>query len=180
MTLKDFTHGLYDEIDKACDLSLYWNHPDFHCFRQFSPETRMWFAMNAVEAEISNGGLPQLLWNTHAHWRDLLVDALFGYSSIGAHQYSHAISEVMCFFTVLEQKLPNAPENTTISSGPLDGLVIHPLGQWGESVKSETPEKIEELFYKVQTIDPLKCAVLERTFHERINEIRLNADDGNG
>ena len=105
MDLQDYTRGLYKEIRKACDLSLYWGHSDFHCLRQFSPDIRMWFAMNAVEAEISNGGLPQLLWNCLAQWRELLVDALYGYDKIGASQYSGAVVKIICLFNWLQQEL---------------------------------------------------------------------------
>ena len=130
--------------------------------------------MNAVEAEISNGGLPQLLWNCLAHWRELLVDALYGYDKIGASQYSGAVVKIICLFNWLEQELVQVQvqEESRVDFTRMIQEGLHPLGQWGQSIKEKIPEEVEDMFFQVEKIDPLKVALLDLTYEVILKEIR--------
>lgn len=60
-----------------------WTSPDFDAYSNAPIELRMFLSMDKLEAEISNGGSPQLLWNTFYHWGKLLDDCEIGYGLIG-------------------------------------------------------------------------------------------------
>ncbi len=75
-----------------------WTSRGFDGFRDVPLELRMIVAMDKVEAEITNGGLPQLLWNVFYHWRRLLDDCQAGYGLIGAMPQREAIREFRSLF----------------------------------------------------------------------------------
>lgn len=54
-------------------------------------ETRMLYAFNVLEYNISNGGWSQFLWNCLPNWRALLDTAQAGYSLIGANEQARAL-----------------------------------------------------------------------------------------
>ena len=54
-------------------------------------ETRMLFAFNVIEYNISNGGWSQFLWNCLYNWRALLDTAQQGYTLIGAVDQARAL-----------------------------------------------------------------------------------------
>jgi hypothetical protein len=55
-------------------------------------EVRMFYAFNAVEYNISNGGWSQFLWNCLDQWRAILDTAQAGYSLIGADAQAEAVN----------------------------------------------------------------------------------------
>jgi len=81
-----------------------WTSSGFHCFRDAPLELRMVVAMDKVEAEIANGGLPQLLWNVFFHWRHVLDDCEAGYEAIGARAQRDSIGEFRGLFEQYEQE----------------------------------------------------------------------------
>ena len=82
---------VYDWFEKQYPGGPKWTSKSFHCFRDASLELRIIVAMDKVEAEIVNGGLPQLLWNVFYHWRHLLDDCEAGYGMLGAVRQRDAI-----------------------------------------------------------------------------------------
>jgi hypothetical protein len=54
-------------------------------------ETRMLYAFNVIEYNISNGGWSQYLWNCLSNWRPILETAQQGYTLIGAHDQARAL-----------------------------------------------------------------------------------------
>lgn len=55
-------------------------------------ETRMLYAFNVLEYNISNGGWSQFLWNCLPNWRALLDTAQAGYALIGATEQAQALN----------------------------------------------------------------------------------------
>ena len=45
--------------------------------------------------EITNGGLPQFLWNVFYHWRVIADDCSFAYAAIGAQPQAEATTDVI-------------------------------------------------------------------------------------
>jgi hypothetical protein len=86
MTADDIEEQIYDWRRKH-----YPGVTDVECHRTIAPELRAVLFTSIVEGEISNGGLPQLLWNTFHHWRAVLDDAEMGYQLFGATQHCEAI-----------------------------------------------------------------------------------------
>lgn len=70
-----------------------WTSKKFHCYRDAPMELRMIISMDKLEAEITNGGLPQFLWNTFFHWKHVLDDCENGYDAIGAIVQRDAVRE---------------------------------------------------------------------------------------
>lgn len=81
-----------------------WTSSSFDCFRDVPLELRMVVATDKVEGEITNGGLPQLLWNVFFHWRQVLADSESGYELIGAILQRDAIREFRTLFERYEEE----------------------------------------------------------------------------
>ena len=84
-----------------------WTSRSFGCFRDAPLELRMIVSMSKVEAEITNGGLPQLLWNVFFHWRHVFADCEAGYKIIAAFPQSEAIRQFQKLFEQHEQECCN-------------------------------------------------------------------------
>ena len=78
--------------------------PDPGCHATVPAEVRAIIFTSMVEGEISNGGLPQLLWNTFEQWRSVLDDAEMGYRLFGAMRHEQAISDFRLLFTAFEDE----------------------------------------------------------------------------
>jgi len=66
-----------------------------HPAREGPPlEIKMIPAFVAIEYNIANGGWAQFLWNCFGEWRDIINVARDGYSLIGAHEQSAALTEL--------------------------------------------------------------------------------------
>lgn len=57
---------------------------DFSCYSELPLPWRMPIMTNVLEAEVTNGGLAQFLWNVFFHYRAILDCAKTGYELIGA------------------------------------------------------------------------------------------------
>jgi len=117
--MKTGTQKIYDGLEKACDMSLYWDSPDFHCFRMFEPDVRAFPAMCAVEALLSDCGVVALLWNVRAHWAEICEDAIHGYRLIGCDAAARDIERLSRECVRLQKterafrRLENAGESAT-------------------------------------------------------------------
>ena len=49
---------------------------------------------------------------------------------------------------------------------------LHPLGQWGESIKEKMPGNIAGLFYELMEIDSLRFPGFDLTYAGMLEEIR--------
>jgi hypothetical protein len=78
--------------------------PDPGCHESVPAEVRAIIFTSIVEGEISNGGLPQLLWNTFEQWRAVLNDAEMGYRLFGAAQHEEAIRDFRSLFMAFEDE----------------------------------------------------------------------------
>lgn len=104
MNSKAIETKVYDWFEQRYPGGPQWTSSSFHCFRDAPLEFRMLIAMDKVEAEIANGGLPQLLWNVFFHWRHVLDDSEAGYEAIGATPQRDAIREFRGLFERYEQE----------------------------------------------------------------------------
>jgi len=93
---------VYDWFEKRYLGGPRWTSRSYHCFRDAPLELRIIVAMDKVEAEIDNGGFPQLLWNVFYHWRHLLDDCEAGYGMIGAVRQRDAIQRLRGLFNRFE------------------------------------------------------------------------------
>jgi hypothetical protein len=110
MTADDIEDRVYKWFGKH-----YPGNPDAECHRTVAPELRTILFTSNVEGEISNGGLPQLLWNTFHHWRAVLDDAEMGYQLFGATQHCEAIREFRALFQRYEQECRHYMEHSSCS-----------------------------------------------------------------
>jgi len=94
--------AIHTWFDVRCSDGPGWTSPDFDCYHETPIELRVFVAMRKLEAEISNGGLPQLLWNTFYHWRELLNDCETAYGLMGADVQRDAIQAFRALFLVHE------------------------------------------------------------------------------
>ena len=108
MSGEDVLDQIYDWLSRRHPDGPEWDKVGFHCFRDCDPIVRAVLAMDAVEAEVSNGAWGQLLWNTYPNWREVLTLAKTGYESMQASEQSAAIDSMATKFSEYESKCAEA------------------------------------------------------------------------
>jgi hypothetical protein len=91
----------------------YPGNPDPECHVTVPAPLRAIVFTSLVEGEISNGGLPQLLWNTFRQWRAVLDDAEMGYRLFDATKHEEAIADFRSMFAAFEDECRQHMEQST-------------------------------------------------------------------
>ena len=93
-------------------------------------ETRMLYAFNVIEYNISNGGWSQFLWNCLSNWRSILDTAQEGYALIGATEQARALDtlRILC-----EQDEPECLAAMQREDGSMDTFAEFTRRSYGKS-----------------------------------------------
>lgn len=139
-----------------------WQESSFHCFRQDPLELKLLIFHDEIEDEISNGGLPQLLWNCFGCWRELLTISKTGYELIGALDQAAAIP---VFFEIL---LANERDCISYMQKAEDDFKW--FGEWCCDADERMDNVIEELFYSNSGVFGKRLRWIEKNKY-RINQL---------
>ncbi|MBK7998688.1 MAG: DUF4375 domain-containing protein [Verrucomicrobia bacterium] len=118
-----------------------WRSKTFHCFRDVPIELRMVVVTEMLEAEITNGGLAQLMWNVFFHWRTVFADADAGYELIGASAQREALKEFRILFEHYEAECRGYIERC-LETGEFDYF-----NQWCDFGEKAMSSESENLFW---------------------------------
>lgn len=115
----------------------YPGNPAAECHVAVPAELRAVIFTGLVEGEISNGGLPQLLWNTFHHWQAVLDDAEMGYRLFGATRHQDGIRQFRTLFANFEHECQRYMEQST-------------CGEWCRHGYTVMKSEHEDLFFSDQ------------------------------
>jgi hypothetical protein len=132
---------IYDWFERRYPDVGSWTNPGFHCYQDAPLELRVVLMTNRVEADLGNGGLPQLLWNCFYHWRVVLRDAAAGYRLFGAVEQEAAIVEFQRLFERSELACGARVEECVRTQD------FALFSQWCVSAQPELDSPLESLFY---------------------------------
>lgn len=116
-----------------------WTNPRFHCYQDAPAALRAVIMTQRVESDLTNSGLPQLLWNCFHHWRVVLRDAAEGYGRFGATEAVAAIAEFQALFERFEPVCRPLVE----ACGRTQDFSL--FGRWCESAAAELRSDREEV-----------------------------------
>lgn len=156
---------IYDALRKRGALEGCWKDPDFHCFSQYPLVVRIAPVVTAIESQASNGGFPQLLWNTFAHWWELIEDGIAAYGTLGLDQQSGALRQVR---TTLEKLEPVCLVRIQ------EYAITRDFGQFGEWMKEAAPHfppQTTALFFHDSARDRIKGRFLRAHLREILSAI---------
>lgn len=139
---------VFDWFERHYPDAGHWTDPSFHCYQDAPLELRAIVMTHRVEADVSNGGLPQFLWNSFFHWRTILRDAAAGYRLFLCPAQEQAIHQ---FHLLFEQHEPACRELVERSIRTQDFALF---GQWCQSAEATLQSDRESLFYTDVANDP--------------------------
>lgn len=162
MTLQDDTNGLYEAIDKAYDLSLYWDHPEFHYPGEFSDDIRMWFAAVALELPCSLTGTAcgcplRIRQDRRTSIQPCRRGNHLSFQLAGAGPLENSGGIKRCF-----------PSDDSGRSAP--------SGSVGPVNQGKDPLRGQRLIFQVEKRVPLKVALLHLTYRGMLKEIRSQSE----
>ncbi|SER25007.1 protein of unknown function [Solimonas aquatica] len=91
MTTAPVEELIYEWLNARYPNGPVWFDEDMPADRLPPLETRMLYAFNVIEYNISNGGWSQFLWNCLPNWRSILETAQKGYRLIGANEQADTL-----------------------------------------------------------------------------------------
>ncbi len=132
-----------------------WTDPEFDCFADLPTELREIALCEVFEMQISNGGLPQLLWNTMNHWRVLLDQCLRSYMRMEFVTEAQAVIEFQELFERWEGRCQNHIRKRIDDNDPRQFSV------WCEISREALSSPKEAFFYSTSDLDERRSKWIE-------------------
>ena len=125
-----------------------------------------WPVTQAIESQIANGGLAQLLWNSFPNWRELIDDGIRAYEWLELPEHAEALRE---FRQILEKAEATCRPYIKRAMATQN---FDEFRKWLAAGELGTRSDKVKLFWSNRELDTKKDAILKRHLKEVLSRIK--------